>query len=291
MATPREIRRRIRSVRNTSQITRAMEMVSAAKMRRAQERVRAARPYAERIRLMIAGLSALGESVDREAFPLLEQRPINRVGVILVTADRGLAGAFNTNVIRRAVRFIRDESGHPAELITVGRKGRDFFARTTQEIEAEFTALGDAPSMDTLRPIIDIALQDFTAGKVDAVYLVYTKFVNTLNQLPEVLQILPITAPEDATAEEQIQDFIFEPDPTTVLQALLPRYIETQVYQALLESVASEHSARMVAMRAASDNANDFINELTLTLNKARQAQITREVSEIAAGAAALSGR
>ena len=291
MATPREIRRRIRSVRNTSQITRAMEMVSAAKMRRAQERVRAARPYAERIRLMIAGLSALGASVDRDAFPLLEQRPVNRVGVVLVTADRGLAGAFNTNVIRRAVRFIRDEAGHPAELIAVGRKGRDFFSRTNQEIEAEFTALGDAPSMDSLRPIIDIALQDFTAGRVDAVYLIYTKFVNTLNQQPEVLQILPITAPEDVTAEEQVQDYIFEPDPQTVLQALLPRYIETQVYQALLESVASEHSARMVAMRAASDNANDFINELTLTLNKARQAQITREVSEIAAGAAALGGR
>jgi F-type H+-transporting ATPase subunit gamma len=268
-----------------------MEMVSAAKMRRAQERVRAARPYAERIRLMIAGLSALGASVDREAFPLLEQRPVNRVGVILVTADRGLAGAFNTNVIRRAVRFIREESGHPAELITVGRKGRDFFSRTTQEIEAEFTALGDAPSMDALRPIIDIAIQDFTAGRVDAVHLIYTKFVNTLTQQPEVLKILPITAPEDATAEEQVQDFIFEPNPEAVLQALLPRYIETQVYQALLESVASEHSARMVAMRAASDNANEFINELTLTLNKARQAQITREVSEIAAGAAALGGR
>jgi F-type H+-transporting ATPase subunit gamma len=291
VATPREIRRRIRSVRNTSQITRAMEMVSAAKMRRAQERVRASRPYSERIRLMIAGLSAVGESVEREQFPLLEQREIKRIGVVLVTADRGLAGAFNTNVIRRAVRFIREDTGLPADLITVGRKGRDFFNRTTQEIEAEFTALGDAPSMDTLRPIIDIAVEDFTAGRVDAVYLIYTKFVNTLTQQPEVLQILPITPPEDATAEEQIQDFIFEPDPNTVLQALLPRYIETQVYQAILESVASEHSARMVAMRAASDNAAEFINELTLTLNKARQAQITREVSEIAAGAAALGGR
>jgi F-type H+-transporting ATPase subunit gamma len=291
VATPREIRRRIRSVRNTSQITRAMEMVSAAKMRRAQERVRASRPYSERIRLMIAGLSAVGESVEREQFPLLEQREIKRIGVVLVTADRGLAGAFNTNVIRRAVRFIREDTGLPADLITVGRKGRDFFNRTTQEIEAEFTALGDAPSMDTLRPIIDIAVEDFTSGRVDAVYLIYTKFVNTLTQQPEVLQILPITPPEDATAEEQIQDFIFEPDPNTVLQALLPRYIETQVYQAILESVASEHSARMVAMRAASDNAAEFINELTLTLNKARQAQITREVSEIAAGAAALGGR
>lgn len=287
MATPREIRRRIRSVRNTAQITRAMEMVSAAKMRRAQERVRAARPYAERIRTMIAGLSALGDQEAVAEFPLLEQREINRVGVVLVTADRGLAGAFNTNIIRRAVRFIRDETGKPAELITVGRKGRDFFSRYGQDIEAEFTALGDAPSMDTLRPIIGVAVEDFVAGKVDAVYLIYTKFVNTLTQVPEVLQILPITPPEEAMAEEQVRDFIFEPDPHTVLEALLPRYVETLVYQALLESIASEHSARMVAMRAASDNANDFINDLTLTLNKARQAAITREVSEIAAGAAA----
>jgi F-type H+-transporting ATPase subunit gamma len=287
LATPREIRRRIRSVRNTAQITRAMEMVAAAKMRRAQERVRAARPYAERIRTMIAGLSALNDAETAAQFPLLEQRPINRVGVVLVTADRGLSGAFNSNTIRRAVHFIRDEAGVPVEMIAVGRKGRDFFSRYGQSIEAEFIQLGDAPSLDTLRPIIDIAVQDFTAGRVDAVYLIYTKFINTLTQTPEVLQILPITPPEDVTAEEQVRDFIFEPDPRRVLEALLPRYVETQVYQAMLESKASEQSATMVAMRAASDNANDFINDLTLTLNKARQAQITREVSEIAAGAAA----
>jgi F-type H+-transporting ATPase subunit gamma len=288
VATPREIRRRIRSVRNTAQITRAMEMVSAAKMRRAQEQVRASRPYSERIRLMIAGLSALGESEERSGFPLLQQRPVQRVGVVLVTADRGLAGAFNANVIRRAVRFIRDEAGAPAEVVAVGRKGRDFFTRYGQNVVAEFTNLGDAPSIDALRPIIDVATADFVAGRIDAVHLVYTKFVNTLVQQPEVLQLLPITTPVEAEAEEEIRDFIFEPDPVTVLEALLPRYIEVQVYQALLESIASEHSARMVAMRAASDNANDFINDLTLSLNKARQAQITREVSEIAAGAAAL---
>jgi F-type H+-transporting ATPase subunit gamma len=265
-----------------------MEMVSAAKMRRAQERVRASRPYAERIRLMIAGLSALGDSEETSQFPLLQQREIKRVGVVLVTADRGLAGAFNTNLIRRGLRFIRDEVGVPVEMITVGRKGRDFFARYGQDIEAEFTNLGDAPSIDTLRPIIEVATEDFVNGKIDAVYLIYTKFVNTLTQTPEVLQILPITTPVEAQAEEQVRDFIFEPDPATVLEALLPRYIEVQVYQAMLESIASEHSARMVAMRAATDNANEFINDLTLSLNKARQAQITREVSEIAAGAAAL---
>lgn len=268
-----------------------MEMVSAAKMRRAQERVRAARPYAERIRTMIAGLSALGESVDTNQFPLLEQREVNRVGVILITADRGLAGAFNTNIIRRAVRFLREEQPQPTELITIGRKGRDFFGRTDRTIAAEFTQLGDAPSLDTLRPVINVAVQDFVAGNIDAVYLVYSKFINTLTQTPEVLQILPIQPPAEAGAAEEVTEYIFEPDPITVLQALLPRYIETQVYQAMLESIASEHSARMVAMRAATDNAKEFINDLTLSLNKARQAQITREVSEIAAGATALGGR
>lgn len=237
---------------------------------------------------MIAGLSSMGDSEERSAFPLLQQRPINRVGVVLVTADRGLAGAFNTNVIRRAVRFTRDEAGGEVEMVTVGRKGRDFFTRYGQNVVAEFTNIGDAPTIDALRPVIDVATADFIAGRIDAVHLVYTKFVNTLVQQPEILQLLPITPPVEAAAEEEIRDYIFEPDPTSVLEALLPRYIEVQVYQALLESIASEHSARMVAMRAATDNANEFINDLTLSLNKARQAQITREVSEIAAGAAAL---
>lgn len=287
MASPREIRRRIRSVRNTAQITRALEMVSAAKMRRAQERVRASRPYAERLRTIIAGLAVAGESVDVSQFPLLQQRPVNRVGVIIVTADRGQAGAFNTNIIRRAVRFLQ-EAGHPAELVTVGRKGRDFFAKTDQHVIAEFTQLGDNPSLDSLRPIIGVATESFARGDVDAVYLIYSKFINTLTQQPEALQLLPIEPPEEIPADQAVADFIFEPDAQTVLQALLPRYVEIQVYQAMLESLASEHSARMVAMRAATDNARDFIEELTLSLNKARQAQITREVSEIAAGAAAL---
>jgi len=262
-------------------------MVSAAKMRRAQERVRAARPYAERLRTIIAGLAVAGESVDVTQFPLLEQRPINRIGVIIVTADRGQAGAFNAHIIRHAVHFLQ-ESEHPADLVTVGRKGRDFFARTDQNVVAEFTQLGDNPSLDSLRPIIGVATEAFNNGELDAVYLIYSKFVNTLTQRPETLQLLPIEPPEDVPADQAVADFIFEPDPRTVLEALLPRYVEVQVYQAMLESLASEHSARMVAMRAATDNARDFIDELTLSLNKARQAAITREVSEIAAGAAAL---
>lgn len=287
MATPREIRRRIRSVRNTAQITRAMEMVSAAKMRRAQERVRASRPYSERLRVMMSGLAQVQGQVDTNAFPLLEQRPENKVGVILLTADRGLAGAFNSNVIRRTTRFLRDQD-KPAQLVTVGRKGRDFFSRTTQTVTAEFMGMGDAPPLDDLRPVIDIAVDEFINGNVDAVYLIYTRFVNTLTQVPEVLKILPIEPPTDEAAEEQVDEFIFEPGPNEVLEEILPRYIQVQVYQALLESVASEHSARMVAMRNATDSAREFIDELTLTLNKVRQAQITREVSEIAAGAAAL---
>jgi F-type H+-transporting ATPase subunit gamma len=290
MATPREIRRRIRSVRNTAQITRAMEMVAAARMRRAQERVRAARPYAEAIRAMIAGLSALGTAVDINEFPLLQQRPVKRVQVILITADRGLAGALNSNVIRRTVRFIANEAGYPVEMVAVGRKGRDFFSRQGQQLTAEFTHLGPSPALDAVRPVINIAIADFIEGRVDAVYVIYTRFVNTLVQQPEVRQILPIQPPEHATAEERVRDFIFEPSPEAVLQALLPRYVETQVYEAVLEAIASEESARMVAMRNATDNARELIDDLTLTLNKVRQAQITREVSEIAAGAAALSG-
>jgi F-type H+-transporting ATPase subunit gamma len=290
MATPREIRRRIRSVRNTAQITRAMEMVAAARMRRAQERVRAARPYAEQIRAMIAALSDLGAAVDTSQFPLLQHRPIRKVQVIVVTADRGLAGALNSNVIRRAVRFIADEAGHPVEMVAIGRKGRDFFSRAGQTMTAEFTHLGPAPTMDQIRPAISLAINDFNEGRVDAVYVIYTKFVNTLVQHPELVQILPIEPPQDLTAAERVKDFIFEPSPEAVLEALLPRYIETMLFQALLESIASEESARMVAMRNATDSARDLIDDLTLTLNKVRQAQITREVSEIAAGAAALTG-
>ena len=288
MPSPREIRRRIRSVRNMSQITRAMEMVSAAKMRRAQQRVLASRPYSERLQAVIADLSAL--NVDPEqtaAFPLLEQREVRRAAVILITPDRGLTGALNTNIIRRASRYIVGEAGVPVEVIAAGKKGRDFMVRTRQDVVAEFIGMGDAPSLDEVGPIADVALQDFIAGKVDAVYVVFARFVNTLNQLPEIRQILPIQKPEGAGT---YTDYIFEPNPAAVLQALLPRYVEIQVYQALLESIASEHSARMVAMRNASENAKDLVAEFTLSYNKARQAQITREVSEIAAGANALGG-
>lgn len=287
--TPREIRRRIRSIKNTAQITRAMEMVAASKMRRAQQAVLAARPYAERIRAMLGDLAAMTSPQEEvRAFPLLQRRPIRRIQLILVTSDRGLAGSLNTNVIRRAVDFMTRERPEPLEnfdIVAVGRKGRDFLVRYGWPMVAEFTRITDRPSIEAVRPLAELATQDFTTGRVDAVFVVYTHFINTLKQEPRVLQLLPIEPPEGTGA---ISDYIFEPDPVTVLEALLPRFIEMQLYRVLLEASASEHSARMVAMRNATQNALDLVAELTLTYNKARQAQITREVSEIAAGANAL---
>jgi F-type H+-transporting ATPase subunit gamma len=264
VASPREIRRRIRSVRNISQITRAMEMVSASKMRRAQQRVLASRPYAERLQAMIGDLSAIQLDSDQmTSFPLLEQREVKNVAVILITPDRGLTGPLNSHIIRRASHYVTSEAGAPVALLTIGKKGRDFMVRTAQNVTAEFSGLGDAVSLEDLRPIVQVAIDDFVAGKVDAVHVVYAKSAGAYT------------------------DYIFEPSPAAVLQSLLPRYVEIQVYQAMLDSIASEHSARMVAMRNASQNAKDLVSDLTLTLNKARQAQITREVSEIAAGAEA----
>jgi F-type H+-transporting ATPase subunit gamma len=287
VASPREIRRRIRSVRNMSQITRAMEMVSAAKLRRAQQRVLASRPYSERLQGVIADLAALNLDAESIAeFPLLEQRQVRRSAAIVITPDKGLTGALNSNILRRASRYILTDAGVPVETIAAGKKARDFLIRTNQDVVAEFSGMGDNVGLDDIRPIAQVALDDFISGKVDAVFIVFARFVNTLVQTPEVRQILPIARPEGAGT---YTDYIFEPSPTVVLQSLLPRFIEVQIYQAVLESIASEHSARMVAMRNASQNAKDLVSDLTLSLNKARQAQITREVSEIAAGANALS--
>jgi F-type H+-transporting ATPase subunit gamma len=284
----REIRRRIRSVGNMSQITRAMEMVSAAKMRKAQQRVTASRPYSEQLRQIMSDLATQQPDPEQQAqFPLLQARPVRTVELIVVTPDRGLTGALNTNILRRGSRFILEEAGAPVQVIAVGKKARDYFVRTRQNVIAEFIGIGDTTTLDAVRPIADIAIDDFASGKVDAVYVVYSRFVNTLVQRPEVLRILPVEPPE---AQEGYSDYIFEPSPEAVLNDLLPRYVEVQLYQAILEGIASEHSARMVAMRSASDNAKEIQQELTLSYNKARQAQITREVSEIAAGANAMAG-
>src|ERR671921_187894 len=295
MASTREIRRRIRSVANMSQITRAMEMVSAAKMRKAQQRVTASRPYSEQLLQIMSDLATQQPDPEQLAqFPLLQTRPVRTVELIVVTPDRGLTGALNTNILRRGSRFILAETPSSdgggraqVQVIAVGKKARDYFVRTRQNVVAEFIGIGDTTTLDAVRPIADIAIDDFASGKADAVFVVYSKFINTLVQRPEVLQILPVEPPE---AQERYSDYIFEPTPADVLNELLPRYVEVQLYQAILEGIASEHSARMVAMRSASDNAKEIQQEMTLSYNKARQAQITREVSEIAAGANAMAG-
>lgn len=298
MPSTREIRRRIRSVGNMQQITRAMEMVSAAKMRKAQQRVTASRPYSEQLRQIMSDLATQQPDPEQLAqFPLLQKRPVRTVELIVVTPDRGLTGALNTNILRRGTRFILEETPPssngagparaPVQVIAVGKKARDYFVRTRQNVVAEFIGIGDNTTLDEVRPIADIAIADFASGRVDAVYVVYSKFINTLVQRPEVMRILPV---EPSEAQERYSDYIFEPTPEDVLNNLLPRYVEVQLYQAILEGTASEHSARMVAMRSASDNAKEIQQELTLSYNKARQAQITREVSEIAAGANAMAG-
>jgi F-type H+-transporting ATPase subunit gamma len=271
-----------------SQITRAMEMVSAAKMRKAQARVTASRPYSDQLRQIMSDLATQQPDPEKLAeFPLLQRRPVKNIELIVVTPDRGLTGAMNANILRRATRFILEEAGAPVRIIAVGKKARDYFVRTKQDVIAEFTGLGDNVTLDQARAIADIAIDDFATGKVDAVYVVTAQFVNTLVQRPEVVQILPVEPP---AAHEGYSDYIFEPSPEAVLNELLPRYVEVLLYQAILEGQASEHSARMVAMRNASENAKEVQRELSLSYNKARQAQITREVSEIAAGANAMAG-
>jgi len=285
---PREIRRRIRSVRNMAQITRAMEMVAASKMRRAQDRVTSGRPYSERLRQVLGDLASLQLDGDQlQAFPLLAEREVRKTAIILITPDRGLSGALNSNILRRTVQYIREEAvGGTPEVIAVGKKGRDFAIRTSQNVVAEFIQLGDRPSLNNIRPVAQIAIKEFLDGNVDAVHIIYPQFVNTLTQKPTVVQLLPIQRPEGDS--EKADDFIFEPDAPTLLNQLLPRYVEVILYQAVLENVASFYSAQMVAMRNATDNAKELSDDLNLALNKARQAQITNEVAEIAAGADAL---
>jgi F-type H+-transporting ATPase subunit gamma len=285
MASLRDIRRRIRSIKNTAQITKAMEMVAASRMRRAQQRVLAARPYSETIRSLIAELAAIpgGEALH----PLLVQRDVDTVGVILLTSDRGLAGALNTNTIRRGSELILQQE-HDIELITVGRKGQDFMARRGHKLLGTFTRLGDRPEYGDIIPIARVVMDSYLDGVMDVCYLVYPEFVSTLAQRPKVVRILPI---ERSERVEKPIEYIFEPDPRTILEALLPRYVEVQIYQAVLETVASEQSARMVAMRNANENAKDLISALTLSYNKARQAGITREVTEIAAAAESMAAQ
>jgi F-type H+-transporting ATPase subunit gamma len=285
LANIRLIRRRIRGIQSTAKITRAMEMIATSKMRKAQERGLAGRPYAEKIMQVMADLAALrreGEAMH----PLLQKRPVEKIGLLHITPDRGLCGGLNTNLNRRTTGFILEQEV-PVSLVVVGRKGRDFMRRYRREIRAEFTSLGDRPGwLDTL-PISRIIIDDYTSGEIDQVYIVYPQFISTMVQKPVVQQILPVEPAEIPTAQNV--DYIYEPGPAEVLGQLLPRFVEMEVYHAILESIASEQSARMVAMRNATESANELIEELTLMYNKARQEMITKELLDITGGAAALA--
>jgi len=285
VASQREIRRRISSAKNIKQITRAMQFVAASKLRRAQESTLAARPYREKLDEVIADLAAV---LDGEDHPLLGGRDLarehNRL-IVIITSDRGLAGALNTNTIRFIAREITE---HPGELkvATVGRKGRDAMRRARVPIAAHFEGFGDKPSFADVLPLARLITDDYVAGTYDRVDVVYSRFVSTLVQKPSMEQLLPVVPTEDVEGIPGHQ-FVFEPSPAAFLQALLPRYVATRVFQAVLEAKASEESSRMVAMKNATENAEELIEDLTLSYNKVRQANITREMVEIASGAQA----
>lgn len=292
MPTIRQIKRRITTVKSTAKITNALQLVAASKMRRAQDRALQARPYAEKLRLVLAGLATSEDSAaEAEALhPLLAARPVQNIAILHITPDRGLCGGLNSNLNRSAGSFAAVQH-EPVNVVAVGKKGRDFFIRAHLHVSAEFTELGDYPTQADTLGIARVVIDDYLAGEVGRVYLSYAEFVNTAVQRPVIRQLLPIEAPQmDSTAEAEAfrADYIFEPSPQVVLERLLPRYIEMQIYEAILESAASEQSARMVAMKNATDNALDIQRELTLTYNKVRQEQITRELLDIVGGAAAL---
>ena len=291
MPNTRQIRQRIRSVTSTQRITSAMELIAAAKMRRAQQRVLASRPYSTRLLDLIADIVARqGAAGGDETHPLMEVREPNSIGLILFTPDRGLCGGLNANLNRAAYNF-GIEQEHPVSQISVGKKGNDFFTRRGREIRAEFLNMGDFPEPIDTSPIARIVLEDYEAGRLDRVYIAYANFVNTAVQEPTIRQLLPVqppTAPSENGAGESLGDYDYEPDAATVLGGLLPRYVEMQIYQAALENSASEQSARMVAMRAATDAAGEMIDALTLEYNKARQETITKELLDLVGGVAAL---
>jgi F-type H+-transporting ATPase subunit gamma len=287
MAGSKEIRAKIKSVENTRKITRAMEMVAAAKMRKAQDRMRAARPYAEKIRAVAAHLSRANPEYKH---PFLVKRDENRnIGLIVVTSDKGLCGGLNTNILRLAVIRMKDWEGEGKGILVcpIGNKGLGFMSRIGAKVKSKLTGLGDTPHIEKLIGAVKLMLDAYTAGEIDAIHISYNRFVNTMKQEPCVEQLLPLSGDQLGTSEGN-WDYIYEPDAKQVIDELLLRYIESLVYQAVVENMASEQSARMVAMKAASDNAKSVIGELKLVYNKARQAAITREISEIVSGAAAV---
>jgi F-type H+-transporting ATPase subunit gamma len=288
MPSTREVRRRIRSAKNVAQITRAMEMVAASKMRKAQRNVLAARPYAERLWDVMGELTARMTGGTRKDTLLDVRKEIKTVGLIIITPDRGLCGSLVSNILRRSSRFNNEQrsQGRAVQFYAVGKKGYDFLQRNQFEVTYRLTRLGDTPKLVDTLSVANHVIMDFLEHKQDEAYVIYSKFVNTLVQQTTLKQLLPIEPP--AESKQERNDYTYEPDQEQVLEELLPRFVESQIYQAILESIASEHSARMVAMRNATDSAKDLVQDLTQTYNKVRQSAITNEVSEIASGALSL---
>ena len=290
MPTIRQLKRRISSVKNTAKITNALQLVAASKMRRAQDRALQARPYAEKLRVVLAGLASTDSGDEGAAHPLLVSRPVKNVAMLHITPDRGLCGGLNSNMNRSAGSFVAMQH-EPVSVVAVGKKGRDFFIRAHAHVVAEFTDFGDYPTQSDTFGISRVIIDDYLNGTIDRVYISYPELVSTANQRPTIRQLLPIEPPAtDEPGEGFKEDYIFEPSPKVVLERLLPRYIEMQIYEAILQNAASFQSAQMVAMKNATDSARDITRELTLTYNKARQEQITNELLDIVGGAAALEG-
>ena len=293
MAAGKEIRGKIKSVENTKKITKAMEMVAASKMRKAQDRMRSARPYSDKVRNIA---SNLGKANPEYTHAFMKTNDVKAVGVIVVSTDKGLCGGLNTNVLRAVTQKLRElqAEGVSIQTVAIGNKGLGFLNRVGAQVVSHVTQLGDTPHLDRLIGPVKVLLDQYAEGKLSAVYLAYTKFINTMRQEPVVEQLLPLSAAKmeaDSKASgtnEHGWDYIYEPDAKTVIDELLLRYVEALVYQAVAENMASEQSARMVAMKAATDNAGNLINELKLVYNKTRQAAITKELSEIVSGAAAV---
>lgn len=286
MASGKEIRTQIKSVQNTQKITRAMEMVAASKMRKAQDRMAASRPYADKMRAVINHL-AFAHSEYKHSY--LEERDVKRVGFIVISSDRGLCGGLNSNMFKAALASMKEWQGKnvDVDMCTVGSKATSFFKRIS-DLKASATHLGDSPSVTDIIGTVKVMLDAYDNGEIDRLYVVYNRFVNTMTQQPTVLQMLPVMQTEEDKELVYHWDYIYEPDAKAVLDGLLVRYIESQVYQGVVENVACEMAARMVAMKAASDNAGNLIGDLQLVYNKARQAAITQELSEIVAGASAV---
>ncbi|PYN40669.1 MAG: ATP synthase F1 subunit gamma, partial [Candidatus Rokuibacteriota bacterium] len=285
MATLRDIQRRIRSVQSTQKITRAMKLVAAAKLRRAQERILAARPYAGKMSELLGNLVSAASGSDETQHPLLEQREGPRRQIVIITADKGLAGAFNANVIRRALEFVRQSNTAEVTLVVVGRKARDFYRRRPWTIKRDMIGFWDRLAYTHAAELADYFMQQYLDGEVDEVHLVYNEFRSVAVQRPVREQLLPIPSTAEGETDTTVVDYLYEPNPKAILDELLPRHVRTQVFRALMESLAGEYGARMTAMEAATKNAKEMIDVLTIQYNKARQEKITKELLDIVGGA------